>query len=146
MFSQKKRNYTWLYVCGILAIVIVAVLILIGALSSRNAEEAERANLESRVEEKQPQAEDDSQTRLETPEPDEENPQDEEFYQSYYLVKYDNNVIKIFFSDETGELTELETTNIVYETLAAEDQQRFQEGVKLENRDDLNRLIMDYES
>ena len=42
MFSQKKRNHTWLIVCGILAIIIVAVLILIGTLSSRNAEEAER--------------------------------------------------------------------------------------------------------
>ena len=27
MFSQKKRNHTWLIVCGILAIIIVAVLL-----------------------------------------------------------------------------------------------------------------------
>lgn len=33
-----------------------------------------------------------------------------QFYQSYYLVKYDNNVIKIFFSDETGNLVQLEET------------------------------------
>ena len=56
------------------------------------------------------------------------------------------NVIKIFFSDETGHLIELEDTSIVYETLSAQDQSRFKEGIKVENRDDLNRLMMDYES
>ena len=148
MFSQKKRNYPWLYVCGILAIVIVAVFILIGALSSQNAEEAEKASLESRVEEEQ-QVETDRQTETQTQDQEKEDlpsESEEEFYQSYYLVKHDNNGIKIYFSDETGKLTELETTTIVYETLSAEDQQRFDEGVKLESRDDLNKLIMDYES
>ena len=155
MFSQKKRNHTWLIVCGILAIIIVAVLILIGTLSSRNVEEAERTSLESRVEREQKLPETETQEQSEendigeeTPQTqqEEENEQTEEFYQSYYLVRYDNNGIKIYFSDETGKLTELETTTIVYETLTAEDQQRFRDGVRLENRDDLNKLIMDYES
>ena len=113
MFSQKKKNHTWIYVALALTVVILAVFLLIGALSSRNAREAERVNLESRVQD---------------------------------LVKYDNNVIKIFFSDETGKLTELEVTGIIYETLSAQDQQRFAEGIKLERRDDLNKLMMDYES
>ena len=69
-----------------------------------------------------------------------------QFYQSYYLIKYDKDVIKIFFSDETGHLIELEDTTIVYETLSTQDQNRFKEGIKVENRDDLNRLMMDYES
>lgn len=69
-----------------------------------------------------------------------------EFYSSYYLVKYDNHVIKIFFSDETGTLTELEDTSIVYETLAAGDQEDFQRGIRVNSRDELNKLIMDYES
>ena len=98
-----------------------------------------------------PQEDKQDDTQVDSPKSAEEDPEEKEddnqqFYQSYYLVKYDNNVIKIFFSDETGKLTELEETGIIYETLSAQDQQRFAEGIKLERRDDLNKLMMDYES
>ena len=98
-----------------------------------------------------PQEDKQDDTQVDSPKSAEEDPKEKEddnqqFYQSYYLVKYDNNVIKIFFSDETGKLTELEVTGIIYETLSAQDQQRFAEGIKLERRDDLNKLMMDYES
>lgn len=156
MFTQKKKKHWWLYVTVALAVVIVAVFFLIGALSSRNAENAERADLENRAqqEQEQDQAEsgelpqDSAEASVPVPQPgsDDEKDEDGQFYQSYYLVKYDNHVIKIFFSDETGELTELEETGIIYETLSADDQQRFAEGIKLESRDDLNKLMMDYES
>ncbi|MGC2872997.1 hypothetical protein ACPW7J_07805 [Ihubacter sp. rT4E-8] len=150
MFSQKKKNHTWIYVALALTVVILAVFLLIGALSSRNAREAERVNLESRVQDL-PQEDKQDDTQVDSPKSAEEDPEEKEddnqqFYQSYYLVKYDNNVIKIFFSDETGKLTELEETGIIYETLSAQDQQRFAEGIKLERRDDLNKLMMDYES
>ncbi len=154
MFSQKKRNHTWLYAAIALAAAIIAVFFLIGALSSRNAEEAERTNLESRVEQEEDQAGDgkvpDDSAEASAPDlqPGGTTEKDEEsrFYQSYYLVKLDNNVIKIFFSDETGKLTELEETGIIYETLSADDQKRFADGIRLEKRDDLNKLMMDYES
>lgn len=145
MFSQKKRKFTWIYLCVALIIAVIAVFILIGALSNKNAEDAERTNLESKVsEENQSGQEADVPTDVQAPGADDSD--SKEFYQSYYLVKYDNNVIKIYFSDETGKLTELESTSIVYETLSQGDQAKFQEGIKVENRDDLNRLIMDYES
>lgn len=154
MFSQKKRNHTWLYVTIALAAAVIAVFFLIGALSSRNAEEAERTNLESRVEQEEKKDNDgavlDDSAEASAPDlqPGESSEKDEEgqFYQSYYLVRLDNNVIKIFFSDETGKLTELEETGIIYETLSADDQKRFADGIKLEKRDDLNKLMMDYES
>ena len=156
MFSQKKKSHTWVYVCAALVIAIIAVFILIGALGSRSSsEDALQTNLEARADEKSEQnqtegedsaekTEDSRQTENNTM-PEEKNTQNQ-FYQSYYLVKYDKNSIKIFFSDETGKMTQLEETTIVYETLSSEDQKRFQEGVKVESRDDLNRLIMDYES
>ncbi|MEY8367954.1 hypothetical protein AALA24_04210 [Anaerovoracaceae bacterium 42-11] len=172
MFSQKKKNHTWIYACAVLIVAIFAIVILIAALTGKeNEEDALKANLESRVNEntanaKEPEdsadgedldTEDDEDTDTETNGDTIEgenkdklqNPQkdtDGQFYQSYYLIKYDKNVIKIFFSDETGHLIELEDTSIVYETLSAQDQSRFKEGIKVENRDDLNRLMMDYES
>ncbi len=145
MFSQKKRNLTWIYVCIILLIAVIAVFILIGALSNKNAEDAERTNLESKVSEEN-QSEPNADNATDVQEPEDSESDAEKFYQSYYLVKYDNNVIKIYFSDETGKLTELESTSIVYETLSQGDQAKFREGIKVENRDDLNRLMMDYES
>ena len=145
MFSQKKRNLTWIYVCIVLLIAVIAVFILIGALSNKNAEDAERTNLESKVsEENQSGPYADNSTDVQ--DQDQNDDDQDKFYQSYYLVKYDNNVIKIYFSDETGKLTELESTSIVYETLSQGDQAKFREGIKVENRDDLNRLMMDYES
>lgn len=158
MFSRKKKNYTWLWVCSILAIMIFAVLLLIGSLAGSKDEDALRASLERSAEQRQdfsePVREDSSEDEVEEntgensaaeKEPAEDNRQNQ-FYQSYYLVKYDNNVIKIFFSDETGNLVQLEETAIIYQTLSPEDQKRFREGIKVENRDDLNSLIMNYES
>lgn len=171
MFSQKKKNHTWIYACAVLIVAIFAIVILIAALTGKeNEEDALKANLESRVNEntanaKEPvdsadgedlDAEDDEDRDIAAADDTDDenkdklqNPQkdtDGQFYQSYYLIKYDKNVIKIFFSDETGHLIELEDTSIVYETLSAQDQSRFKEGIKVENRDDLNRLMMDYES
>lgn len=154
MFSQKKKNYTWIYVCGILAIVIVAVLLLIGALSAGHEDEALQTSLEKRAEagretetpsEKEPSSEETYNNGAPTDESGESS-RENQFYQSYYLVKYDKNVIKIFFSDETGKLVQLEETAIVYETLTPQDQTRFLEGIRLSTRDELNRLMMNYES
>lgn len=164
MFSQKKKNHTWIYLCGVLLILILAVFILVGAVISRNSEEeALQANLETRAEEKS-QTQDSSAVSDQTPsdqsgeaqtdedtesgdrQTDAEKDGQVEFYQSYYLVKYDKDGIRIYFSDETGRLTELEKTAIVYETLSEQDQIRFRDGIKIDTRDDLNRLIMDYES
>ena len=66
--------------------------------------------------------------------------------ETYYYVKYDNDVICVYFSDEQGNLTKLEETGILYEMLSTEDQIQFKEGVRLKNRDALNKLLMDYES
>lgn len=150
MFSQKKKNHIWIFVCLALIIAIIAVVILIGTLRTGSEEENLRASLETRAEENDDRSvtedTENSQTVEEENSESEKNNSENQFFQSYYLVKSDNNVVKIFFSDETGKLTELEETGIVYETLSTEDQSRFQEGVKVESRDDLNRLIMDYES
>ncbi|MGN0658756.1 MAG: hypothetical protein ACI4LA_04040 [Emergencia sp.] len=158
MFSQKKkRKHMWLWITLILLAAFMAAFFLIGAVSGRTADDRELERLEN-------QAEEDSETQsgadqngsgADIPAAAEDTVKDTgksgeetgtEFYQSYYLVKADKNIIKIYFSDETGHLTELEETNIVYEILSPQDQKRFSEGIRVEKRDDLNRLIMDYES
>lgn len=132
MFSQKKRNYRWiLHLCIIIfaAVLVFWILSWAGGLNDPDRPVVKPENVENTVKE----------------EPDKKDEQTE-FYSSYYLVKYDNHVIKIFFSDETGKMTELEDTSIVYETLASADQNDFLQGVRVNSRDELNKLLMDYES
>ena len=66
--------------------------------------------------------------------------------ESYYLVKNDNNSIKVYFCDQQSRMTELETTAIIYETLSEADQKMFDQGVEIASRDELFKLLQDFES
>lgn len=149
MFSQKKRNHRWIYaVLIIIAITLagLAVVTLAGNSGGKgsNHNSAQRVNLPKETD--APYDYQNDKNNLDSENPSQKTEEPKQFYQSYYLVKYDKNVIKIFFSDETGNLTELENTSIVYETLSDGDQSAFKDGIRLNSRDDLNKLIMDYES
>lgn len=160
MFSQKKKNTTWIYVCLGLLAAILFVVALISVLGNTSEEEALQTNLERKAEEpgrmideeetgefsESTQNTENPDTQMEEKETPDTGKEENSFHQSYYLVKSDNNVVKIYFSDETGNLVQLEETGIVYEILSEADQKRFAEGIKLDTRDDLNKLIMNYES
>ena len=144
MFSQRRRNYrNWIWVAIACAAVAFAVFLLLGYLGRNNGDKYEQTNGANQVYEDSVANED-----VEAGEEASEDPltEIEGVFQSYYLVKYDKDVIRVYFSDQTGKITELEETTIVYETLSEDDQKRFEEGIKLESRNDLNRLLMDYES
>lgn len=139
MFSQKRRNYRlWIWVAIACTAVAFAVFLLLGYLGRANDEPYARTNGKEKV-----QAE--SFTSM-TEEETLETPEEKGVFQSYYLVKYDKDVIRIFFSDQSGKITELDETTIIYETLSEADQKRFDEGIKLDSRNALNKLLMDYES
>ncbi len=143
MFSQKKRNYTWIYVLVISLLVIFGLMLILSTISNRNTDLQRREPQETDAYQSENEVENSSlPTAKPVPENDSEK---EENNSSYYLVKYDNNSIKIFFSEKTGSLVELEKTEIVYETLSEEDQQRFNKGIKVLTREELNRVLMDYE-
>lgn len=164
MYSQKRRNdKTWIWVVAAIAAVTLLVVILLGYLGRNNDKEVEPANTDNQVYQQQTEEEDKQEVTDAADEEEEDedhaaapaeveqtDSDDEETAnatsQAYYLVKYDNHVIRIYFVDQAGKQTELEESTIVYETLAAEDQKRFEEGIKLDSRDDLNKLLMDYES
>lgn len=138
MFSQKKRRIKWVY-GALIAVVITICIFAVITWMGRGTENHRAAQVNAEKEAGQ-----------ETEKPQEtkktEKPKVQQFYQSYYLVKYDKDVIRIFFSDETGKLTELEDTSIVFETLSGADQEDFRSGIRVNSRDELNKLMMDYES
>lgn len=139
MFSQKRRNYrNWVWVAIACTAVAFAVFLLLGYLSRNNDEPYARTNSEKPVYDVAQKVEEDNEVN--------EEDEEQEDLPAYYLVKYDKDVIRVFFSDSSGKVTELEETSIIYETLSEEDQKRFDDGVKLESRNELNRLLMNYES
>lgn len=151
MFSQRRRNYrNWIWAAIACAAVAFAVIVLLGYLGRNNDPVYEETNGSKPVYENQIAMENcdayDEDDAGEQASVSGNTDGEEKLLQSYYLVKYDNDVIRIYFSDQTGRIMELEETTIVYETLSQEDQNRFRSGVKLNDRDALNKLLMDYES
>ncbi len=140
MFSQRRRKYkTWILAAVATAAVALCLMLLLGYLTRSQQEPYEQTHVNQVVEEAEQTARQSDETASEKQEPVEK-------IETYYLVKYDKDVIRIFFSDETGKLTKLEDTNIVYEILSTDDQARFESGVRVDTRDDLNKLLMNYES
>jgi len=145
MFSQRRKKYknmVWASVLTAVAILaLVALLGYLGSFRDKNYEETPASEVVST-----PQKEKEFEVDNVEGDSKETLAARDEKKQTYYLLKYDNDVIRVYFSDQQGNLTELEETGIVYETLSTEDQQQFIEGIQVENRDALNRLLMDYES
>ena len=65
--------------------------------------------------------------------------------QTYYIVKKYGDVISVFFITEDGTQVKLEDTEIVYEVLPPEDQANFDKGIVVEEQEDLNTLLQDFE-
>lgn len=158
MFSQRRKRYKNMVFASVLvAVAILALVVLLGYLGSLkdnpNTETPVNEVISATEDTEEPAKDDDRDTADDDVEMENRQTEGEpsqlqmnEKKQTYYLLKYDNDVIRIYFSDQQGKLTELEETAIVYETLSTEDQTQFQEGIQVENRDELNRLLMDYES
>ncbi len=149
MFSQKKKNYrNWIWVAIACTAVALVIFLLLGYLGRNNDEPYTRTNGDERVRTENFDFEDeaDIEQEVDFDATGEKDKNEQESFQSYYLVKYDKDIIRIYFSDRSGKMTELEETTIIYETLSEADQKRFDKGIKLDSRNALNKLLMDYES
>ena len=146
MFIQRRKKYkNMVWACVLTAVAILALVVLLGYLGSFRDKTYSETHVNEPVAAQERTEEEDADHQVERNDDDEES-EPAEKKQTYYLLKYDNDIIRIYFSDQQGKLTELEETDIVYETLSPEDQQQFQDGIQVENRDALNRILMDYES
>lgn len=141
MFSQKKKPHYGLLYILLSIILIFAVIMLIWPEETEND-----FSEDSQVVSQSEQTEKSDEGEKKEDKNSEDKGEIEKIYNAYYIVKNDSNIIKIYFSDEEGKLTEVEVTSIVYEMLNTEDQKRFDKGIIAKTREDLNRLIMDFES
>ena len=145
MFATKKRKN---YMTFIYSAIIVVLCLLIIAIAWPTQAETEPVNKQSSTD----------TCRIAEPDTDSELSDDEKNQSagekniisdkdsSYYLVKSIDGQIKVFFVNEEGEKVELETTEIVYELLSTSDQKLFDEGVTLNNQEELAVLLQDFES
>ena len=141
MFRQRRKNYRNVILASVLtAIALLSLILLLSYLGSFRNSPYEDTTKKQAVTSSNGLT-DSIVTETERDINEEITPK-----QTYYLLKYDNDIVRVYFSDSKGNLIELEETDIVYETLSVEDQAQFQEGIQVENRDALNRLLMDYES
>lgn len=63
----------------------------------------------------------------------------------YYLVKRVGTEIAVFFCDAKGNMVQLETTEILYEMLGPEDQNLFDQGIRINSQEELSILLQDFE-
>ena len=66
--------------------------------------------------------------------------------QTYYLVKRAGSEIVVFFCDISGNMVQLETTEILYDLLGPEDQKLFDQGIRADSQEELSVLLQDFES
>ncbi|MDD4376683.1 MAG: hypothetical protein PHH48_00820 [Eubacteriales bacterium] len=136
MFSQKKKKNK-----GAIIALVSVFFLLLGAfllIPDSGLQKNEIVSGKSNTQIKKPPIQD------EVVKPEKNN--DSEKEESYYLVKNDNNIIKVYFCEKDNELVELESTDIIYETLSEQDQSTFDEGLIIKNRDELYKLLQDFES
>lgn len=162
MFSQKRKRQNWL---PIILIIIIAVMLAAAAIIITK----------NYVDRKSSQYINDIQTSTEIPYKDysddydednndndvylaEDNDSDSENKEKnqdegkndeldtpYFIIRESNNIIKVFFH-KNGNEKYLQDTEIIFDTLSEEDQKRFKDGITVNTEEELNKLIMDYES
>lgn len=66
--------------------------------------------------------------------------------QTYYLVKRAGTEIVVFFCDISGNMVQLETTEILYDLLGPEDQKLLDRGIRADSQEELSALLQDFES
>lgn len=139
MFSEKKR-FPWGWIAIAVILGAIGILFIFAAFADDAEPDREINNNNNNVIQSENNGQDDAD------ENNSDEPVSKIVTESYYLVKNDNNIVRVYYYDSEGKHIEIEQTNIVYETLSESDQKRLDEGIKLSSREQLNKLLMDYES
>lgn len=142
MFSEKKR-FPWGWIAITVVLGAIGILFIIAAFADDTEPDRDINNSNIIQSENSGQDDSDDENRNDN---NSDEPVSKIVTESYYLVKNDNNIVRVYYYDSQDKHIEIEKTNIVYETLSESDQKRLDEGIKLSSREQLNKLLMDYES
>ena len=119
MFSQKKR-VPWGWIAIVIVLAAFGFLMIFAALTDDSyPQEGENNNMPQQN--VQSDQEDDANTDNDGNGEELSAPASKITQESYYLVKNDNNVVRVYFYDTHGQSVELEETDIMYEILSESD-------------------------
>lgn len=143
MFSKNKKNYrTYIFTAVLVALCALIAILLWPTKPVEQVDETPISEPTINQDPEQPTHAEEEEPIFEEEEVDDMSGQES----TYYLVKRVDSEIVVFFCHPEGEPVRLETTGILYELLGAEDQKLFDEGVKVDNQEQLSILLQDFES
>ena len=134
MFSRRKKNYRIFLTVALIVCICALILVLLWPDAPKN--ELNNQNVARYSQEV-------DNTPVMVPKTQEQSTPSKN--QTYYIVKKYGDVISVFFIAEDGTQIKLGDTEIVYEVLPIEDQEKFDKGIVVEEHDDLNTLLQDFE-
>jgi hypothetical protein len=139
MFRKQKKTYRIYIYAAIIFVLCVLIGILFWPQEVQAPASTQTPTEDSNVSEKVVSSEDKTENIPEITDITEE-------FSTYYIIKRDGDIISIYFSDGTGNIIKLESTNILYELLPPDDQEAFEKGIEVDSQDELYSLLQDFES
>lgn len=138
MFSRKKKNYRVFVITALIICICVLIMVVLWPDSYKPISKDTEVNPNKDTTQIE---EDKINTINETP----SNEDTEYTTKTYYIVKKQGETISVFFITEDGAQLKLEDTEIVYDLLTPEDQEKFDKGIVIEEQEDLSLLLQDFE-
>lgn len=164
MFSNQKKSILKskvLYGCVIVLLIVFGIWLNY----DEKDDEGQQTNTRTKVEETMPEQssvsdsnqgsliidsrENESQSQAseeETKEEEQKQESEPTVQEVYYLVREIDGVVKVFHCNEAGEESLYEITSIPFSLLSNEDQQLFAEGVRLEDKAQLESFLENFDS
>lgn len=143
MFSRRKKNYRVFVVTALIITLCVLIAVILWP-SKPEVNEPVNTSVNEPVDDisNEPSKEE-TDNKLNSTNDEEQRTSSKS--QSYYMVKNNGNVISVYFITESGEKLKLEDTEILYDLLPPEDQEKFDMGIIIEHQEDLASLLQDFE-
>ena len=138
MFSRRKKNYRVFVITALIICICVLIMVVLWPDSYNPTAKDTEVNPNKDTTQIE---EDKINTINETP----INEDTDYTTKTYYIVKKQGETISVFFITEDGTQLKLEDTEIVYDLLTPEDQEKFDKGIVIEEQEDLSLLLQDFE-
>lgn len=138
MFSRRKKNYRVFVITALIICICVLIMVVLWPDSYNPISKDTEVNPNKDTTQIE---EDKINTINETP----INEDTDYTTKTYYIVKKQGETISVFFITEDGTQLKLEDTEIVYDLLTPEDQEKFDKGIVIEEQEDLALLLQDFE-
>ncbi len=135
IFAPRRKTSYWKSLSVFAAVVL---LLLLGFFM--NQPESENADLNPDI---------NANAHAGSSEDDEKSPKNdvlEDGEKAYYLLKEEDGLVELYYCDAEGNKELIRTTDIPFQLISEQDQAQFHTGIKVQNEEELDNLLQDFES